>query len=279
MSASTAIGRVSESLRNLLLGEMRLSPAVPVTILAPDEGGGPQRINLFLYKVQENAQLRNLEWQASPSIPGELVPPPLSLNLYYLVTAYAGNDASLGNVTRHEILGEAMRVFHENPVVPDGYLAGDLADGREQLKVLLNVLDVEELSRMWSTFSQPFRPSVLYEVSAVQLDQDAARRRPLPRRVTIIGVPEVRAPHAPPVVERMEPASGPAGTTVTFSGAHLDGWSAHVLLLRERIVDGAAIGGDAFQATLPAGLGPGHYPLRVDVAHLHRRTFYFEVTP
>lgn len=47
MSASTAIGMVSESLRNLLVGEMTLSPPVNVTILAPDESGGDRRINLF----------------------------------------------------------------------------------------------------------------------------------------------------------------------------------------------------------------------------------------
>ena len=59
MSVSTALGLVSASLRNLLVGEMRLSPTVPVTIMAPDEPGGDQRINLFLYKIEENAFLKN----------------------------------------------------------------------------------------------------------------------------------------------------------------------------------------------------------------------------
>src|SRR5262245_6980972 len=63
MSASTAIGMVSESLRNLLVGEMHLTPPVEVTILAPDETGGDRRINLFLYKIHESATLKNLDWQ------------------------------------------------------------------------------------------------------------------------------------------------------------------------------------------------------------------------
>lgn len=86
MSASTAIGMVSESLRNLLVGEMTLSPPVNVTILAPDESGGDRRINLFLYKVQENPSLKNLDWQVKRGEPTRLVPPPLSLNLFYLMT-------------------------------------------------------------------------------------------------------------------------------------------------------------------------------------------------
>lgn len=279
MSASTAIGRVSESLRSLLLGEMQLTPSVPVTILAPDEtGGGPRRINLFLYKVQENPFLRNQDWEVSPSGSGQLLPPPLPLTLYYLMTAYANNDSSLGNATRHELLGEAMRVFHQFPVVADEYLAGDLAAAREQIKISQNGLDMEELSQVWSTFSQPFRLSVLYEVSVVQLDQSADQQRPLPQRVRQIGVPDVRAPYRPPIVTDMEPASGPAGTVITFTGEGLDGWTAHVIVLRQRIVDAVTIVGESFTATLPDDLIPGLHEIRVDVAHLYRRTFVFEVT-
>lgn len=279
MSASTAIGRVSESLRNLLLGEMQLAPSVPVTLLAPDESGGPRRINLFLYKVQESPWMRNQEWQASATQPGKLVPPPLTLTLYYLMTPYASNDSTLGNAAAHEILGEAMRVFYENPVVPVQYLAGDLDEAREQVTLLQNGLDVEELSHVWSTFSQPFRLSVLYEVSVVQLDQGADRTRTLPERVRRIGVPDVRAPFRAPALDRIDPPQGPAGSTITVHGSDLDGWNAYVTLMRERIVDGQAIAGDAFPVVLPNGLAPGFHELRVDVAHLARRTFFFEVTP
>ena len=86
MSASTAIGMVSESLRNLLVGEMQLKPDVDVTILAPDESAKARRINLFLYKVQENPTLKNMDWKVKPDDPTQLVSPPLSLNLFYLLT-------------------------------------------------------------------------------------------------------------------------------------------------------------------------------------------------
>ncbi|HET7461539.1 MAG TPA: DUF4255 domain-containing protein [Longimicrobium sp.] len=279
MSASTAIGRVSESLRNLLLGEMSLAPTVPVTILGPDETGGARRINLFLYRVQENPFLRNADWQPSPSNPGQLVPPPLSLRLFYLLTPYASNDSNLGNATVHEILGEAMRVFHEFPVVPAEYLAGDLDDAREELRITPNGVNMEELGQIWSTFQQPFRLSVLYEVSVVQLDLSSAAQRTVPERVREIGVPQVEAPFRPPVVEAIEPADAPAGSVVTFTGTGLDGWSGYVRVGRRVIADGVAITGDSFDVTLPNDLAIGFHELRVDVSHLYRRTFVFEVTP
>src|SRR4029453_7223703 len=122
MSAPTAIGMVSESLRNLLVGEMTLTPPVEVTILAPDETGGDRRINLFLYKIHESAALKNVDWQVKGGEPTRLVSPPLSLTLFYLMTPYALNDQLTGNATAHEILGEAMRVFAEHPIVPQDYL-------------------------------------------------------------------------------------------------------------------------------------------------------------
>lgn len=278
MSASTAIGMVSESLRDLLIGEMKLNPAVDVSILAPDESGGNRRINLFLYKIQENPAFKNMDWQVKQGDPNTLVPPPLSLNLFYLMTPYAQNDSQIGNATAHEILGEAMRVFYENAIVPQDYLVSGLKDSREQIKIIQNPVDLDELSKIWSTFTQPFRLSVLYEVSVVQLDMPADSERPMPKRVLTIGVPDIRAPFQPPVVETIEPLSGPAGTTVTMQGKNLSGWKAYVTVMGRQILDGQALNADMITATLPSDLPPGFHQLQVDVSHLFRKTFFFEIT-
>ena len=277
MSASTAIGRVSESLRNLLVAEMQLSPDVPVTILAPDETGGERRINLFLYKVSENPHLKNIDWQVSREDTSQLIPPPLSLDLYYLMTPYADNDEVTGNTTSHEILGEAMRVFYEHAIVPEEHLAGGLSDAREQIKIMQSAMDMEELSQVWSTFAESFRLSVLYEVSVVQLDAAPRSSRSVPQRVDEVGVPEVRAPMQPPVVHRIEPARGAAGTTITLHGEHLEGWQATVTVLRERVAGGVPLTENQLDVDLPANLDPGVHEVRVDVSQLFRRTFMFEV--
>lgn len=279
MSISTAIGLVSESLRNLLVGEMRLSPSVDVTILAPDEGGGNRRINLFLYQVLENPTLKNMDWQLKPGSANVLVPPPLSLNLFYLMTPYAPNELQTGNSTAHAILGEAMRVFYEIPTVPQTYLADGLEDAREQIKIIHNTLDMEELARVWSTFTKPFRLSVLYQVSVVQIDSLPARERPMPNRVRQIGVPEVGAQFSPPVVDSITPLRGAGGATITFQGQYLVGWRASVNILRRTILNAQELTQDQFTITIPNDLPPGFHEIRVDVSNLFRRTFFFEVIP
>jgi hypothetical protein len=279
MSASTAIGMVSASLRNLLVGEMHLNPALDVTILAPDEVGSERRINLFLYKLAENPFLKNQDFTVQPGNPDQLVPAPLSLNLFYLMTPYAPNDPQTGNVTAHQILGEAMRVFYENPVVPKGYLDAGLADARERLQIASNALDPEELSRIWTTFSQPFRLSVLYQVCTVQLDKLPQAQRAMPKRVRRIGVPGLRQPADPPAVGGMSPEAGPTGSTVTFTGEHLAGWRATVSVGGQSVLEAHALTGDQFTATVPAGLQPGFYDVLVNISHLFRRAFLYEVTP
>ena len=282
MSSSTAIGRVGESLKELLEGEITVIDNVNVTLLAPDENasGGSQRINLFLYKVQENMFLRNQDWQMKRNETAVLSPTPLSLNLFYLMTPYANSDSQTGNITAHEILGDAMRVFHENPVfdVEGDYLAEDLVTANEQVKITTSQLDLDELSKIWSTFSEPFRLSVPYEVSVIQIDQAADKEKTMPQRVSEIGVPDIRAPYQPPVVHTMIPQNGIAGSTITFSGKYLQGWRAYVSIGRRIIVSGQEITGDSFDIDIPADLAAGFHKIRVDVSRLFRMTFIFEVT-
>jgi hypothetical protein len=89
----------------------------------------------------------------------------------------------------------------------------------------------------------------------------------------------VEQPYRPPVVDEMAPTQGPAGTTVTFTGRHLDGWQATVSVLRQRLLDGVPITGNTFEASLPGDLEPGFYEVRIDVSTLFRSTFFFEVLP
>src|SRR5947208_4063031 len=94
MSDFTAIAGVSRSLRRLLRD--RMSDPVPVTIAPPDvtvTGITDRRINLFLFQVQENAQLKNQEIPGQGH-PGSYGRPPLSLSLFYLLTAFSGAEAT-----------------------------------------------------------------------------------------------------------------------------------------------------------------------------------------
>src|SRR5215216_3893686 len=120
MSGFQAIGGVSATLRTLLEDQMELPPGANdflVTISTPrleeqsDQQGERARINLFLYRTTENGYLKNQEipGQGHPAAYGH---PPLSLDLYYLITAYGTTtvrDDFVEETLAHFLLGSAMR--------------------------------------------------------------------------------------------------------------------------------------------------------------------------
>lgn len=267
------IGLVSESLKNLLEAEMS-SPA-KVTLLSPAESSSHQkRINLFLYRVAPNPHLYNRDYQPKPGAPNVLVHPPLALNLFYLMTPFAQLDPETGEANAHLLMSEAMRVLHENPVVPPSALEPPLTQAH--VKITLHSADIEELSKVWTSLDKDLRLSAIYEVSFV--DVIARREVPLPPRVTKADV-TVTATDRRPSIMGIAPRSGPAGTVIQITGSDLAGWKATVRIGGEVPLNRVPIADDThFDAVVPA-LSPATYEVEVDVSGLARFSGFFEVTP
>ncbi|MCA1605149.1 MAG: DUF4255 domain-containing protein, partial [Acidobacteria bacterium] len=191
MSNFLAIGGVSASLQALLRDRMQLPvgmlpPELQVAISAPQpeddqSATEPTRVNLFLYRATENSALKNqmIPGQGHPSEYGN---PPLSLVLHYLLTAYgATDDNGLVNETRaHFLLGSAMRTLHDFPVITDGLMTvnspptqilhASLRGEFEQIKICLDPLTLEDMSKVWTALTRPYRLSAAYTVSVVQIE-------------------------------------------------------------------------------------------------------------
>jgi hypothetical protein len=271
---SATIGKITESLRNLLVAQM--TPSTNVTLLSPAETSShTTRVNLFLYRVTPNPHLNNQDWRPKPGTVNQLVAPPLTLNLHYLLTAVAPLDPNTGLADAHGLLGEAMRVLHENAFVPQAFLENGLKQG--DVKVTLLSLDMEELSKIWLALQQDFQFSVAYEVSYVEVPAKA--ERPLPRRVVRPEL-EVHATARLPALFGMNPRSGPVGTDLQFAGENLATWKATVFVGGKVAIKDAPLFDDhTFTAKVPPGLARGLYEVEVNVANLTRFQSVFEVTP
>jgi hypothetical protein len=191
MSSFLAIGGVSATLQALLRDRMELPIGmVPtdlqVTVSTPQPENDEQtaespQVNLFLYRAAENGALKNqmIPGQGHPSEYGH---PPLSLVLHYLLTAYgATDDNGLVNETRaHFLLGSAMRVLHDYPVITGSLMTVNSATVQilheslrgefEQVKVTLDPISLEDVSKVWTALTRPYRLSAAYTVSVVQIE-------------------------------------------------------------------------------------------------------------
>ena len=169
MSLSTVIGDATHTLERLLVDEQSPSGLFEVSLRLPAEdaaekieSGMKPKINLYIFLIQENATAKNREWEAVGA--GALQKPPLALDLFFVVTPFAENL-----LDEHRVLGEAMRVLYDHAIVDAAQLQGALPQTVEDLKVDLCAFDIEELTRIWNAFSQPYRLSVCYRVRIVHV--------------------------------------------------------------------------------------------------------------
>jgi hypothetical protein len=244
MSTARAIAVVTNTLNRMLMRVQMPLPGDPpkdpeldqtaVTNLAPDKARSQQsgnQLNIYLYQVKPNANLRN---QDMPGLvrSGETAYPPLAIDLYYLLTAWgAGDDDQLA----HRALGWAMSLLHDQALLAPSELQAapipqnDLYRQIERVRITPFPLSVEDISKLWTAFATNYRLSVAYQVSVLLLDSSRGMKAPLP---VLTRSPASQADTAPPVPPFPEitsidfPAGKPSaqlGDTLTVEGYHLDG--------------------------------------------------------
>lgn len=198
MSTDLGIAGVTRALRNLLGSvatadfsglpdDTRPSAEIEITTLPLDRvrnGNGDSsrnRLNLFLYHAEPNAAYRNMDPPRQVR-PGETAPPLLALNLYYILTAYGEDDSEL---VAHVLLGAAMRLLHDHPVLSREELSDALQDSElnvqfERVRITPQPTSLDETSKLWTGFQSEYRLSSAYHVSVVLIESQRPSRAPLP---------------------------------------------------------------------------------------------------
>ncbi|WP_170292054.1 DUF4255 domain-containing protein [Heliobacterium mobile] len=123
---------------------------------------GDFRLTLFLYEIKEYRE------STGPSNVPSLSP--LKIYLRFLLTAFSSADLNNRAVDEATILGRAMQVLHNQPILRSSALTGTLAENSEPLRVTLDNLPFEEIVKLWSFADVTFKPSVSYTVGPVYLD-------------------------------------------------------------------------------------------------------------
>ncbi len=283
MSDYRAIAGTSATLRNLLRD--RLESLVPVTIAPPDvhvSGMTERRLNLYLYMVTEDGYLKNQEIPGRGH-PGSYGRPPLSLNLHYLLTAYGDTETSPdADLQAQSILGDAMLVLHEYPIVTDdlaitnpavGTVGDPLLDSSllsefEKLKITLHPGSIEEFSKIWTAIPQAnLRRSVAYQVSVVQIESRRPRTLALPVRERLVFAVTFRSPQITevfrqPLLDGIVSPIVAAGEILRIRGVNLAGPATRVRL-GDVDIPIASPGDDQIDVTVPGSLQAGVHPVQV----------------
>ncbi|SMF02917.1 Protein of unknown function [Tistlia consotensis] len=190
LQADTALGVLFPP-----LGASVVSLATPDGMVALDQTG----VSIWLYRVVRDEQLLNQPPRRLP--PDRLQAVPLPMRLHYLVTPMMrGNAGEPAPETDQHVLGAILRTFHRQPSLSGAALAGSLRGTDQRIRVNLESPPIDELARVWDTLDQPYRASLCYEVSVVEVESDR---------------PDA---HGPPVLQS-EPGLGQASPLLHPAGA------------------------------------------------------------
>ena len=182
MSQYPVVGDVSETLRDVLWTEMATDATItgilldknhisfePPFRLFKDDGPQENFLSVYLFRILENADLKN-----RPPIPNPAPVyqrSPLPLNFFYLITPLtnsADNDQRL--------IGKTMQVFYDHAIIDGSELHGLLQTNAEEIRLSLTPCSLEDITKLWCAFLRPFRLSVSYEVRAVLVDSERTTR-------------------------------------------------------------------------------------------------------
>lgn len=187
MSNSLAIAAATATLRSVLLDKIIALDAslsdLDVTTQPPDlarKGNSKPQLNLFLYHTALNAGWRNTDLPNQVK-PGERGLPPLALNLYYMITAYAREDSDNADPSSHRVFSAAMSVLHDYPILKKTDIVAalpdnDLALQLERMRITPQPLSVDEIYKLWTAYQAPYRISAAYELTVALVDSTQAAR-------------------------------------------------------------------------------------------------------
>jgi hypothetical protein len=264
---------VTASLRKLVqLNLWRIArQTVDVGDLPPEkaDAAGVNSLNLHLFHAEEDLSRRN-EFPRDAMGPRPIAQAPLSLVLYYALTAHSRDPESPDVAGQQVLMGLAMKTFHDFPEIDERLelpgpplgtaqpvLDARLRGGHNRIRIKPRQVTPEESINFWSVAqNHTARLTAYYEVRSTLLVPDDAEQQTgivlgvglgvgvggRPRLDVSSSVQTVMLPTSlggGPVVTTLTPAVAALGSVATPSGAEVtvrgrdlgDGSAAETLLL------------------------------------------------
>jgi hypothetical protein len=146
-------------------------------------------ISLFLYRLGVNGARRNLP--SHIRLNGLRYRPPLPLDLYFLITAWAKSAAK-----QQRLLGWAMRVLEDTPLLPSGLLNDvgpepEIFQPNETVEIIFEPLSLQDMYNIWSAIKAVPQLSASYVVRAVSIDSTVLLTEAVPVQTRALDYGEV----------------------------------------------------------------------------------------
>ncbi len=169
------IDDLDKSLEQLLKTELPpgLVSQVAITFASPGDQFPPSSVtlpalDLFLYDVRENRELRSNEWRLERlnDGAGQKNPPTLRIDCSYLITAWPSASSTTAAQDEHRLLGELLKALSRYTSLPSAVLQGVLAGQQPPLPTTsLQPGRLQSLAEFWQALGGKPKAAVHYTVT------------------------------------------------------------------------------------------------------------------
>ncbi len=134
----------------------------------PSDSFSPSQttVNLFLYDIREDTELRTSEREIEQTRVGVLLrPPAIRVACSYLVTAWpvGGQEQAL---QEQRLLSQVLITLRRHPIMPAAVLQGALREQSEPMPMLAAQNDqIKDPSEFWTAIGNKMRPSITVRVT------------------------------------------------------------------------------------------------------------------
>jgi hypothetical protein len=150
-----------------------LAQQVQISFATPDDQFPPQSvtlpaIDLFLYDVRENLELRSNEVYVEPHSNGTATRTraPVRVDFSYLVTAWPSQSVPDPAQDEHRLLGEVMRALLRHRTIPEEVLQGVLVGQAPPLPAsTLQPSRLQSLGEFWQALGGKPKAALSYSVT------------------------------------------------------------------------------------------------------------------
>jgi hypothetical protein len=169
------INDLDRSVETLLKRE--LAPAlveqVGISFAAPDNDFPPSSVtlpavDLFLYDIRENLELRNPGWTIENRDDGTATRRrnPVRVDCSYLITAWPSEGSTTRALDEHRLLSEVMKALLRHPTIPEVLLQGSLRGQEPPLPAAtLQPGRLQSVSEFWQALGGQPKAALHYTVT------------------------------------------------------------------------------------------------------------------
>lgn len=144
-----------------------------IALCSPHESENNQ-LTLYLYQVEEDTQGTESGYYPVSRTVERLRP--TKYNLRFLVTAHSKAPAQMKEADQYRMVGAALQVLRDHPVIDQEYLSGSLAEQNAQIRVVLEKTNQDQLLKIWNNTSSTYKLSFVVLLSGVEIDSKKERR-------------------------------------------------------------------------------------------------------